>query len=234
MKRIRFVEVLIAVALPIVFLAVSLRAVTGHWLVRWEYGKADFPPDPYGLTTEERVRLADACVDYLTTGAGIDRLADLRLPDGRPAFNDRELAHMVDVKRVLGGILWAGLIAGLVVVGGTAALAARPTTRPRASAGLLSGSLLTLVLLLGIGGLMLTQWNVFFTGFHELLFPPGTWTFPTSDTLIRLFPERFWMDVGMVVVGSITIQAVTVGLGAFLWQRAAALRAKEPEVPSSE
>jgi integral membrane protein (TIGR01906 family) len=83
----------------------------------------------------------------------------------------------------------------------------------------MGGSILTLAILVGVGGLMLTQWNVFFTGFHELLFPPGSWTFPTSDTLIRLFPERFWMDVGMTVVGMIVVQAVIVGVGAFLWQR---------------
>ncbi|HEY75596.1 MAG TPA: TIGR01906 family membrane protein [Thermoflexia bacterium] len=210
---------LIVLTLPLVFLAVSLRAVTGHWLVRWEYGKPDFPPDPYGLTTDERIRLASVCVDYLTTGAGIDLLADLRLSGGEAAFNERELAHMVDVKRVFWSILWAGVVAGAVVVGGTAALAARPATHPRAPTALMGGSILTLAILVGVGGLMLTQWNVFFTGFHELLFPPGSWTFPTSDTLIRLFPERFWMDVGMTVVGMIVVQAVIVGVGAFLWQR---------------
>lgn len=215
----RAVHFLIAVALPMVFLATSLRIVTSHWLVHWEYGKADFPPDPYGLTTEDRVRLAEACVDYLVTDAGIDLLAALRLPEGDPAFKERELAHMVDVKRVFRAILWAGLAAAVGVIGGTMALAARPATRPRAPVALLGGSLLTLALLVGVGGLMLTQWNVFFTGFHKLLFPPGTWTFPTSDTLIRLFPERFWMDVGMAVVGLIVGQAVIVGAGSLLWHR---------------
>lgn len=215
----RVVHVLVVLALPVVFLALSLRVVTAHWLVRWEYGKADFPPDPYGLTTRERIRLAEACVDYLVTDAGIDLLAELRLPDGTRAFNERELGHMVDVKQVFWGILWAGMVAGAVAIGGTAALAALPATRPRAPSALLGGSLLSLGLLLAVGGLMLTQWNLFFTGFHELLFPPGTWTFPISDTLIRLYPERFWMDVGMTVVGLIVIQTVAVGAGAFLWQR---------------
>ncbi len=215
----RLFHTLIVLALPVVFLSASLRAVTAHWLVRWEYGKAGFPPDPFGLTTEERIRLAGTCVDYLATGAGIELLADLRLPDGRPAFNQRELDHMVDVKRVFGGILWAGLVAGVVAVGGTAALAARPATRSRAPAALMGGSLLTFGLLVLIGGLMLARWEVFFTGFHELLFPPGTWTFPTSDTLIRLYPERFWMDVGATVVGLIVVQMAVAGGGAFFWQR---------------
>ncbi|MGD1995418.1 MAG: TIGR01906 family membrane protein [Anaerolineae bacterium] len=222
------IHVLIVLALPLTFLAVSLRVVTSHWLVRWEYGKSDFPPDPYGLTTQERIRLAIPCVDYLVTGAGIDLLADLQL-EGRPAFNERELRHMEDVKRVLWGLLGAGAGAGMVVLGGAAALAARRPTRVRARTALLGGSLLTLALLAAVGGLMLVGWNTFFVGFHELLFPPGTWNFPFSDTLIRLYPERFWMDVGAVVVGLMALQPVLIGGGAFLWLRSAA-QAMEEEI----
>ncbi len=210
----RFVSVLITLALPVLVLAVALRVATAPWLVRWEYHKPDFPPDPYGLTTEERVRLAEVCVEYLVTGVGIELLADLEL-EGRPAFNERELAHMVDVKRVLWALLWAGVGAGGVVFGGAAALLARRPTRPLAAGALGGGVLLILGLLIAISGLMLFQWDVFFTGFHELLFPPDTWTFPTSDTLIRLYPERFWMDVGMVIVGLVLAQ--TVLWGAVAW-----------------
>ena len=206
----RLVSVLVSLALPVVILAVALRVVTAPWLVRWEYGKPDFPPDPYGLSTEERIRLAEVCVRYLATNAGIELLADLEL-EGRPAFNERELAHMVDVQRVFWIILRAGMAAGVVVLGGVAALLARPRTRPQAAGALKSGALLTLALLAAVAALMLTSWEVFFTGFHELLFPPDTWTFPTSDTLIRLYPERFWMDVGMTIVGAVLAQAVLVG-----------------------
>lgn len=40
--------------------------------------------------------------------------------------------------------------------------------------------------------------------FHELLFEPDTWYFPTSDTLIRLYPEQFWFDSALTI-GGITI-----------------------------
>ncbi|MBC7226738.1 MAG: TIGR01906 family membrane protein [Thermoflexales bacterium] len=202
----RVVSVLVSLALPVVVLAVALRVVTAPWLVRWEYGKPDFPPDPYGLTTKERIRLAEVCVEYLATGAGIELLADLEL-EGRPAFNERELAHMVDVQRVFWAILRAGMAAGGVVLVGMAGLLARRTTRPLAASALQGGAVLTLVLLVVVAALMLTSWEVFFTGFHELFFPPDTWTFPTSDTLIRLYPERFWMDVGITIVGVVLIQA---------------------------
>lgn len=226
MERIwpRCVAVLISLALPVLMLAVALRITTASWLVHWEYSKPDFPPDPYGLTTDERVRLAEVCVEYLATGAGIELLANLEL-EGRPAFNERELAHMVDVQRVLWALLWAGVGAGVVVFGGMAGLVARRPTRPLAAKALGNGALLTLGLLAVVGGLMLIRWDFFFTAFHELLFPPETWTFPVSDTLIRLYPERFWMDVGMVIVGLVLAQAVlwgAIALGLRRWAAATA------------
>jgi uncharacterized membrane protein len=36
-------------------------------------------------------------------------------------------------------------------------------------------------------------WN-FFAGFHSLFFEGDSWLFLYSDTLIRLFPLRFWQD----------------------------------------
>lgn len=229
-KWARAVSVLVSLALPVVILAVALRVVTAPWLVRWEYRKPDFPPDPYGLTTEERIRLAEVCVEYLATGAGIELLADLEL-EGRPAFNERELAHMVDVQRVFWAVLRAGMAAGAVVLGGTAGLLARRTTRPLAAGALRGGAVLALALLVAIGGLMLTSWETFFTGFHELLFPPDTWTFPTSDTLIRLYPERFWMDVGRTIVGVVLIQSVLVLGIALMLKRT--VSGERPPIPSA-
>ena len=34
----------------------------------------------------------------------------------------------------------------------------------------------------------------FFGWFHSLFFSANTWLFEYSDTLIRLFPIRFWQD----------------------------------------
>jgi uncharacterized membrane protein len=36
--------------------------------------------------------------------------------------------------------------------------------------------------------------DVFFTWFHGLFFEGDSWLFLFSDTLIRLFPIRFWED----------------------------------------
>lgn len=214
----RAVQILVILLLPPALLGLALRLTATSALVRWEYQRPDFPPDPYGLSTAERIRLAEACLDYLLTGTGIERLAGIPLDD-RPAFNPRELAHMEDVKQVLWALWGTGAASGLLVLSGTAVLAVRPHTRRRAPIGLLGGSLLTVGSVAAVGGLMLLGWDTFFTGFHNLFFSPGSWTFAYSDTLLRLYPERFWMDMGGMLVGFILAGALLVAGGAFFWLR---------------
>lgn len=212
------IQWLLVLAIPICLLAADLRLVTGHWFAQWEYGKADFPPDPYGLSTADRARLAEVSIDYLATNADLSLLADLRLPDGRPAFNERELQHMADVQTVFNQITLAGVIAALALLGGIAALLASGQ-RQRAPAALLRGSLLTLGLLAAVGAYMALNWGEFFTTFHRLFFEGDTWIFPYSNTLIRLFPTRFWMDVAAVIVGLLVVGAVGVGTVGWLWMQ---------------
>ena len=215
----RLIQWLLVLTLPIALVAVDLRILTGHWFVRWEYGKASFPPDPFGLTTDERIRLAQVCDDYLSTNAEHSLLADLQLPSGEPAFNERELQHMADVQAVYHSLTIAGIIAALVWLGGVGALLSRPHTRRMIPTALMKGSLLTLGLLVVVGAFMALSWGEFFTAFHRLFFEGDSWIFPNSDTLIRLFPIRFWMDVAATMVVLLVVEAIGIGLGGWLWKR---------------
>jgi hypothetical protein len=123
----RLVQWLLVLMLPLLLTVANFRIVNGHWFLRWEYSKPGFPPDEFGFTTAERVRLAEVCVDYLAPGAPISLLADLRLPNGDPAFTERELSHMEDVQEAftqmtiaaaVGALVWIGGFIALVVPGG--------------------------------------------------------------------------------------------------------------------
>jgi integral membrane protein (TIGR01906 family) len=67
--------------------------------------------------------------------------------------------------------------------------------------GLQRGGILVLVLIGGIIFSVLVAFNAIFIIFHQIFFKAGTWTFLYSDTLIRLFPERFWQDTFLMVGG---------------------------------
>ncbi len=216
-RRVRWTTWLLALALPLVLLSLNLRLVTGDWFVRWEYSRAGFPRDPFGLSTSERIRLATVCQDFLASNADISLLANLELADGEPAFNARELQHMADVQGVYQGVTVAGLVAGLMWVGAGAAWVGMGTARQRLPAALLHGSLLTLGLLAVVGGFMVVGWGTFFTTFHRVFFEGDTWIFPNSDTLIRLFPIRFWIDIAATLVGLLVIETLVLGLLGWSW-----------------
>ena len=70
-----------------------------------------------------------------------------------------------------------------------------------------------------IGVVMAVSWWEFFTAFHRIFFKEGTWVFLRSDTLIRLFPMAFWIDVAVVAVVLLVFEAVVVAVMGWLWRR---------------
>jgi integral membrane protein (TIGR01906 family) len=210
---------LIVLAVPVTLLAANLNIVTRPWFVHWEYNKTGFPADPFGLSVDERTRLAEVCVDYLASNAPIALLEDLWLPDGAPAFNARELRHMVDVQAAFQMLLTAGIVGAIVLGAGIAVLSIEGPPYRHISRALVSGALLTFGLLGIVGLYMVLAWQSFFSFFHRIFFEGETWLFPYSDTLIRLFPMRFWIDVALVIVGLLAAEAgVVAGLGT-IWAR---------------
>ena len=79
--------------------------------------------------------------------------------------------------------------------------------------GLGTGGRLTIGLIVLILLAVAISFRDLFTGFHLLFFEGDTWLFNFSDTLIRLFPMRFWQD-GFIMMGLVTILgAVAADMG---------------------
>lgn len=184
--------------LPALLIMASVRVVMTPAFLAFEYTRPGFPADFYGFTTEDRLRYAPYPVAYLLNGEDIMYLSQLRFPDGRSMYNVRELQHMRDVKIVTQIVYLATIVAGLVAALAAYLLGREPSSRRHLRAGLLNGSLLTLGIIAAIVLTAVTNWDFFFTGFHNLFFESGTWRFAYSDTLIRLFPEQFWFDAALV------------------------------------
>ena len=221
---------LVALALPIVVVLGAARVMVNTWYPRYEYAKPDFPPDAYGFTQAQRLELGTVCIDFLNApqdpDTAIQMLVALRLPGtDQPLFNPYELSHMIDVKRLMDQ-LWRVLLgAGVVAAAALSALLARPATRPSGYAALFIGGALTTALLTGLILLVLLSWRWFFIAFHGVFFDAGTWTFEWTDSLIRLFPDRFWFDAGVLLVGGAWIAgALVTVLGYVLGKRAGVRR----------
>ena len=211
---------LVALVLPIVIVLSVVRIMINPWFLEFEYHTPGFPADNYGFSLQDRLNYGRSAVEYLVNNADISFLGDLRFPTGQQApepscqymsdcthlYNDRELEHMLDVKNVVRGAIMV-LEAGFFILLALAVWAWLGGWKNDYLKGLERGGVMTLVLLLVIIVLAIVAFNYIFIIFHEIFFRAGTWTFLYSDTLIRLFPERFWRDTFLMVGG------LSAGLG---------------------
>jgi len=180
--------------------SVQLLIFTAKTWIPWEYRRASFPADTYGFSTADRIYLSAIDMDYLLKDLDISYFDDFTLPDGSPMHNERELRHFEDVLRIVKGsqrVFWGALIA----VGLSLALLWRFEGSELALESIRIGAIWTLGLLTLFGIGLALAFGVVFTGFHQIFFDPNTWTFLYSDTFIRLYPERFWQDAIIAVVG---------------------------------
>jgi integral membrane protein (TIGR01906 family) len=183
----------VMILLPLALLFLGLRLMLTHAFLQVEYRLPGFPADDYGFTLADRLQHAPLAVDYLTNQAGIDFLGDQVFPDGSPLYNGRELSHMQDVKQVVQAVLPVGYALWALLVG-LGVWAFLGGWRHEFLLGLRRGGWLTAGLTAGIAIFAGLSFWQFFTLFHGLFFSEGSWMFLYSDTLIRLFPMRFWQD----------------------------------------
>jgi integral membrane protein (TIGR01906 family) len=205
------VTVVVAVLVPLLLVTTALRIVANDWIVSFEYDHGGVPTDRYGLTRQERAQLARLGLDsILPGGRGIALLEEARLPDGEAAFDSRELTHMQDVRDAVGLAYRVQLVALVVVIALLVALAWRPATRRAVPRGVQIGSGATLGVAVVLGAVMLLAWDGFFVGFHDVFFEGDSWQFSRTDTLLRLYPDEFWIGVAAWIAG------ITVALALLL------------------
>ena len=195
-----FFSYLVSLLIPIALIGAALRILLSPIYFNIEYRMPYFPVDEYGMTQEERLQWAPYAVEYLVNSADISYLGDLQFEDGAPLYNERELSHMADVKNVVIGALRVWYLSlGILLL--LAILAQRSRWMPDYLNGLRRGGIWMIGLAVALGliaGIGITTnpdvfWE-FFALFHAIFFEGDSWLFYYSDTLIRLFPIRFWQD----------------------------------------
>ena len=208
----RILAGLVSLLVLVALVLTSVRLLLTPSYVNFEYRTPNFPTDPFGFSRADRLYWSQVALDYLLNQAGISFLADLRFADGSAVYNERELGHMVDVKIVVKGALlvWYASLLALLLLG---LWAWRGGWWPTFRQALSRGGWLTVIFGGGIIPIVLVGFGVFFVAFHEVFFDPGTWVFRYSDTLIRLFPERFWRDAFLAIAALSLVGGLAVALG---------------------
>ncbi|MBN1193374.1 MAG: DUF1461 domain-containing protein [Coriobacteriia bacterium] len=115
---------------------------------------------------------------------------------GEAAFDESATSHLEDVRGVVVPARWAALLFGLA-----AAVWVAIRARSHPGPGLIGRALRIAAWLLTAGAALCgiagaVDFEGLFARFHGVFFAPGTWTFPPSALLIRVFPTPFWICAG--------------------------------------
>jgi integral membrane protein (TIGR01906 family) len=231
---VHILKTLIILLVPVALVLSSVRLLVTDQYLAFEYSKADFPLDPFGFAPGQRLAYASENYRYVREDQPIEALTVQRLGD-MPLYNERELQHMQDVQNVYELVGWVWQIASIVIALAVFTLAWRAETRPALAAALKWGGLLTIALIGGLGLLAVVAWQFWFVAFHQIFFAPGTWTFNQWDTLIQLFPNKFWFDAALTISGLSLIGGLLAALIGWVlpMRREAALTSAHPSTSQS-
>ncbi len=220
------VSVAVTLAVPAILAVNGIRLATNDPYVEAVYDHGGVPDDRYGLPAAERERLALVGLRSIepSTAEGIDLLRAARLPNGEPAFSARELAHMEDVRTAVSRAYRLQIIAAIAIAILAVLLGLLSTTRAVVPVALVRGAMLTVVVAVVVGVVAATSYGSFETPFHSLFFEGESWRFEETDTLRRLYPDRFWLDTAIVIGVLAVLQAAVVFFAARFWARRAGVR----------
>jgi integral membrane protein (TIGR01906 family) len=129
---------------------------------------------------------------------------------GVPVLNEREQAHMRDVRGVFAGF---AVLAVLAAVGLLAAyVGARRLGHPERWWSAVRNGARGLAVGVVVAGLIaFFAFDAAFEVFHRLFFAGGSYSFnPATDRLVQLFPDAFWSETTMAVGAVVLVLALVV------------------------
>ena len=215
----RLVSISLAAAQALAIPAILLFLVAGS--VTWAVNDPGLYRNGFQrYHAAQRSGISDA--DLITIGAELRRYFNtsieplaVRTPIygiEQEVFNQREVAHMYDVKHLVRGTYWVALGSALWICATLALVAVldRPAWSTRAARLALWGGAVTLISVFLVGLAAVASFEQLFLLFHRLSFANDLWMLnPRTDYLLILFPAGFWFDATMRV-------ALTAVLGAVL------------------
>ena len=188
-------------------LAVPVFLVTGG--ITWAFNNIGLYEDGFekyhiarasGITPDDLRQVALDLRAYFNSGDEPLAVRTRIFGSEMDLFNDKEVHHMYDVKRLLWGVYAvfgtsAACLAGTMAAG----LAMQRRDYPPALARwILWGGALTVGLLLTFGLLSVVAFDALFLLFHRVSFANDFWRLdPRTDYLVLLFPQGFWFDATM-------------------------------------
>lgn len=213
---------LFALSFALFLIASNVRLIVNETRF-YEYGFDKYEiAEETSLPKAELMKVADHLIRYFNDGEDSPQVEVIRAGQPFDLFNDREVAHLKDVRTLIRFfylLQWAtaGYLAVYLIVLG---IRRRRRALEDAAGTLFRGSLVTLGIVAILGLWALVDFDSLFLLFHHLGFRNDLWQLdPSRDYLIMLFPESFFLDGALCLVGGLAAELVLVGGAAWFYLR---------------
>jgi len=217
-RTISFLLVLAMFLLLIAMLFGSLQTILNDedWFLE-EYRKLD-QASYMGMSTEDLVAATMNMIHYMQ--GKIDSIDLMVTVDGEQVsmFNDRERAHMVDVRALYLG--WQtfqiiALVIAVIVLAAAFLLLKKNALLPLCR-GFLWGSGLLLLIVAALGVWVVLDFDAFWTAFHHLFFTNDLWMLdPYTSRMINMMPGELFYDIVVLIVVRFILPWVLLVIAAF-------------------
>lgn len=134
---------------------------------------------------------------------------DLHVPtivggEEREFFNEREIAHMEDVQGLfLGAIFLRRLCLGIIAASIILLVLAKSDIKHLLPKMICIGTGLFFFLIAALSLIISTDFTKYFIIFHKIFFDNDLWILdPSTDLLINIVPEPFFMDTAFRIAGT--------------------------------
>lgn len=138
----------------------------------------------------------------------------------QPAFNEKETAHMVDVKALWQNAhaVMIGCLISLPFLGAAVFLASGKNAPGYLCRGMVQAITCFLVILLFFGFWVLVDFTGFWTEFHHIFFTNDLWLLdPSVDFMIVICPEEMFSSMIAKILLPAALGIAAAGLGSWLY-----------------
>ena len=200
-----FLGVLCAFCLMFILLVTSVEAVV-YWTPGYfekEYTKYNVAA-AVDMEMDDLLDVTDEMMAYLK-----GKREDLHVPtivggEEREFFNEREIAHMEDVQGLfLGAIFLRRLCVGIIAASIILLVLAKSDIKHLLPKMICIGTGLFFFLIAALSLIISTDFTKYFIIFHKIFFDNDLWILdPSTDLLINIVPEPFFMDTAFRIAGT--------------------------------
>lgn len=202
---------LFILCIPFFLITTNLR-----WAVNeirlYEYGFNKYMvSEKTGFSDEELLDVAQGLIHYFNTGNSGEEFE---------IFNEREVAHLKDVRSLIAlcYCVQQATLLYLVIFALAGFIWQRKRFAPPLIRMLVGGSILTIALLAFMGIAALADFDWLFTTFHHVFFSGDSWIL--SGYLPQIFTGGFFYDAALFIIGAVVVEALVIGgLGGLFIQR---------------